>query len=358
MNKFNTLYNKIITQARVDQFEPRLKKFKVKYPNFDVDKTLKDLLALPSKESKLACTLIVNELITGVDDKKFEMYKDDILNSNVDVSNAQQILNHINQRGTKNYNNQIKSIYNDLEKRFDCLYNKQLLPNKIVIYTIRDNRAAMRQIRQLVDAFHPSDKSTWCLIRRQNNGDMDQGWSNWIKYNAYPKQIAFQDGQLLGFSANRTEQTQWWDLGDLTLKHGLVDKYGKVVRGIKESKPYSSSERTKLTLKQLQELERDDDGRYRTNGELTITNDLLVNGHLPFKYSYVGRQMVCNCQDLISFEGFPPVIGWYLNINDCINLTSLEGAPVKVGKDISYRDVYGIPPKQLKQWVNNTQYKT
>lgn len=330
MNKFNTLYNHIITQARIDQFEPRLKKFKVKYPDFDVDKTLKDLLALPSKESKLACTLIVNELITGVDDKKFEMYKDDILNSDVDVSNVKQILDHIKQRGTKNYNNQIQSIYDNLQKRFDCLTNKQELDNKIVIYTIKDNRAAMRQIRQIVDAFSPNEKSIWCIIRRQNNGDMDQGWSNWIKYNAYPKQIAFQNGKLLAFNANQSKDNLWWDVKNLQ-SNTLKDLYGKPVK-TKQSKPYDDNKRTELTIKQLQQLQKDQNGVYRTNGDFSITNDCVVDGNLPIKLSYVGRNF---------------------NINGCISLTSTETFPKKVGGEVSCKQCDAIPFRQLKAWLNS-----
>lgn len=330
MNKFNTLYNHIITQARIDQFEPRLKKFKVKYPDFDVDKTLKDLLALPSKESKLACTLIVNELITGVDDKAFQMYKDDILNSNIDVSNVKQILDHIKQRGTKNYNNQIQSIYDNLQGRFDCLTNKQELDNKIVIYTIKDNRAAMRQIRQIVDAFSPNEKSIWCIIRRQNNGDMDQGWSNWIKYNAYPKQIAFQNGKLLAFNANQSKDNLWWDVKNLQ-SNTLKDLYGKPVK-TKQSKPYDDTKRTKLTIKQLHQLQKDQNGVYRTNGDFSITNDCVVDGNLPVKLSYVGRNF---------------------NINGCTSLTSTETFPKKVGGEVSCKQCDAIPFRQLKTWLNS-----
>lgn len=328
-NKFNQLYN-LIMQDRTDQFLPRLKKYKVKYPDFDIDKALKDLLSLPSKESKLACTLLVNDEIKSIDDDTFKLYKD-ILKSypNVDINSISEIKKLLNKRSTKNKNNQIQSLYKDLDKRFDCLTKKDQYDNDLVVYTIRDDRDAMRQIRQIVDAFKGSKTIVWCLVKRQANGDMDQGWSNWIKYNAYPKQIAFQKGKLIGFNANESKQNLWWDIQDRQLKDGLVDLYGKVVK-VKESKPYNDSNRTKLTIKQLEQLEKDKNGFYYTNGDFSITNDCVVDGKLPIKLAYVGG----------SFK-----------VNGCISLTSIENFPKKVGGEVSCKQCDGIPFRQLKNWL-------
>ena len=330
-SKFNKLYN-LIMQDRTEQFLPRLKKYKVKYPKFNVEKTLQDLLALPSKESKLACTLIVHDLIKGVNDKAFNLYKD-MLKSypNVDINNFSQIKKLLDKQSTKNKNNQIQSIYKELDARYDCFTKKQEYDNDVIIYTLNDDRNAMRQVRQIVDAFKSKDTVIWCLVKRDQKGDMDQGWSNWIKYNAYPKQIAFQKGKLIGFNANESGQNLWWNTNDMQLKDGLVDLNGLPVKA-KESKPYSESRRTNLTIKQLQELEKDKNGLYYTNGDLRITNDLIKDGKLPIKLIYVGGNF---------------------NINGCIALKSLEGFPKKVKGKVGFKDCYALPPKELKEWLNN-----
>lgn len=330
ISKFDQLYN-LIMQDRTDQFLPRLKKYKIKHPDFDIDKTLNDLLSLPSKESKLACTLLVNDEIKGIDDKVFSLYKD-ILRSypNIDINNINQIKKLLDKQSLKNKNNQIQSIYKELDERYDCLTKKDQYANDVVVYTIKDNRDAMRQIRQIVDAFK-GDSIVWCLIRREQNGDMDQGWVNWMKYNAYPKQIAFQKGKLIGFNANESKQNLWWDINDLQLREGLKDLYGNVIK-VKESKPYNNTERTKLTLKQLQQLEHDTHGYYFTKGDLTITNDLIRNGKLPIKLAYVGRDF---------------------KINGCVALTSTDGFPKKVGGNVEYKDCYGIPLMELKSWLKS-----
>lgn len=354
--KFDELYN-LIMQDREQQFLPRLNKYKAKNPSFNVQQTLNDLLTLPSKESKLACTLIVNDLITGIKDEKFNLYKKDILTKNIDVGDIKQILNATSQKGTKISNNSLRDLYDRLQTKFDCLYDKQLLDNKVVIYTIKETRKAMIQIRQIVDAFQTKERSVWCLIRRQNDGNMDQGWSNWMKYNAYPKQIAFQDKQLLAFNANQSDNILWWDKADLTYSPGILkDLYGRYVRGIKDPPMYSRQQRRELTLKQLQELQQDSDGKYKTRGDLNITDNILINGHLPFKYLTVGGDMDCSyCQDLTSFEGFPTMIGQNLILDGCKNLTSLVGAPDKVGGYIYDAEVFGIPFKEMKLWKQNAK---
>ena len=351
MTRFNKVYN-FLMQDRADQFRPRLYKYKKQHPNFNPQQVLHQLLGLDSKQSKLALTLIVNGLITGINDKKWEMYKADILNTNVDVNNISQIEQALDLGGKQIKNNKIRQQYKNLEKKYDCLSNKQLLPNNVVIYDVADTRKAMMQIRQIVDAFVTDDRSVWCIVRRQNNGNMDQGWSNWIKYNAYPKQIAFQNEKVLGFNANQSIDMLWWDERDLTFKGGLRDLYGKPVH-VKPVKPYSQQERDELTLRQFKEMDCKN-GLYHTNGDVRIPNDLIVDGHIPIQFSYVGGNFYCkDCVDLKNLKGFPMIIKKDLDLTGCTNLVSLEGAPQRIGGEIKTKDIEGVPFYQLKQWVNS-----
>ena len=349
--RFNKVYN-FLMQDRADQFRPRLEKYKAEHPNFNSQQTLHQLLGLNSKESKLACTLITNGLITGINDRKWEAYKTDILKSNADVNNINQIKQVLDLEGKQIKKMQLRQQYKNLEKKYDCLYNKQLLPNNVVIYNVTETKKAMKQIRQIVDAFITDDRSVWCIVRRQNNGNMDQGWSNWIKYNAYPKQIAFQHNKLLGFNANQSPDMLWWDEQDLTYKGGLRDLYGKPVN-VKPVKPYSKQQRIQLTMKQLREMDCRN-GLYHTNGDVRFTNDLIVDGHIPLQFSQVGGNFNCTgCINLRDLKGFPMIVGKDLDLEGCKNLVDLAGAPQRVGGQVIYKDVDGVPFYQLKQWAQS-----
>lgn len=349
MNRFNRLYNKILMQDRADQFRPRLYKYKKQNPDFNVETVLYQLLGLDSKESKLACTLIVNGLIKDIHDRNWPAYKTDILKSNADVTNINQIRQVLDLQGKEVKNNQIRDSYKNLEKKYDCLFNKQLLPNNVVIYNVTETKKAMRQIRQLVDIFVTDDRSVWCIVRRQNNGNMDQGWANWMKYNAYPKQIAFQNGKIIGFNANACSEMLWWDQKDLQQREGLRDLYGKPVN-VKPVTPYSEEERNELTLRQLKELDCKN-GLYHTNGDVRIPNGLIVDGHLPLPFSYVGGNFFCpNCTNLRTLKWFPTIIKKDLDLSGCTNLIDLSGAPERIDGELKTKGIEGIPGYKLTQW--------
>ena len=76
-----------------------------------------------------------------------------------------------------------------------------------------------------------------------------------------------------------------------------------------------------------------------SKGSIFIRNTDLVNGKLPFKFGRVDAFFDCaGCTSLTSLEGAPQKVGRDFYCSNCTSLTSLEGAPQKVGGDFRCSD--------------------
>ena len=107
----------------------------------------------------------------------------------------------------------------------------------VVIYDVEDSKEGQQAVRKAIDVNWGYDKNPWCLAARKNGFDQNEidvisddqaeklgfysddalavAWNYWKHYSAYPKRIAFKNGQLLAFSAGREKQhIEWWDKND------------------------------------------------------------------------------------------------------------------------------------------------
>ena len=121
--------------------------------------------------------------------------------------------------------------------------NKKSLGKGVVIYDVDNSKEGQLAVRKAIDTSWGYDKNPWCLAARDKEVDkgheLDQAWTMWNHYNAYPKRIAFQNRRLIGLSAGRNKQlVEWWDKDDKSHKEFPVDgveddydfllKYGKL----------------------------------------------------------------------------------------------------------------------------------
>ena len=79
-----------------------------------------------------------------------------------------------------------------------------------------------------------------------------------------------------------------------------------------------------------------EEGKYVVDcrGDLIVTNKKMVNlTNEYFVFGKVKGSFLCNdCIDLTSLEGAPREVGEFFNCSNCNSLTSLEGAPEKVDR--------------------------
>ncbi|MBR4406435.1 MAG: hypothetical protein IKT30_08685, partial [Bacteroidaceae bacterium] len=94
------------------------------------------------------------------------------------------------------------------------LHKHRELPDGIVIYDVDDSEESRKNMRAIIDTHFGKESSPWCLLQGDGEGNLtSQSREYWDYYNSYPKQVAFKDGKLLAFSANRGDRL-WWDKQD------------------------------------------------------------------------------------------------------------------------------------------------
>ena len=89
--------------------------------------------------------------------------------------------------------------------------------------------------------------------------------------------------------------------------------------------------------------QREPESIYITDGNvinsksnIIIRDTDLINGKLPFKFGRVDGYFDCDgCTSLTSLEGAPQKVGRDFYCSNCTSLTSLEGVPQEVGGDFS-----------------------
>ena len=228
----------------------------------------------------------------------------------------------------------------DLNK-FPLLKKDQDLGSGIITYQIEDSYQGLLTIRQIATAQLKQNHNPWCLIN-QKDGCLDQAVYNWSKYSAYPKHVAFQNNRLIAFCAQRfevlsngqlSEGQKWWDLQDKQFDG--INARGKIIFS-REYKPYTIQQHSKIAKQVLWDgLRKNQKGQIITKGDILITNDMLVNGHLPFKFDRVqGTFDINNCTDLITLEGAPKYVGEQFKCMNCFGLREkqLQFKPTLVKK--------------------------
>ena len=107
------------------------------------------------------------------------------------------------------------------------LHKVKELPDGIVIYDVDDTEESRQNMRKIIDTHYGKESSPWCLLQGDDNGGLTKNSREyWDYYNGYPKQVAFKNGKLLAFSANREKKRIWWDRMDSS--HDGVPVTGKI----------------------------------------------------------------------------------------------------------------------------------
>ena len=108
----------------------------------------------------------------------------------------------------------------------------------------------------------------------------------------------------------------------------------------------SAKERKDDEANRIQEFinkQREPESIYITDGNvinskksIVISDTDLINGKLPFKFGRVDKNFICmKCTSLTSLEGAPQKVGGDFDCRMCTSLASLEGSPQEVGGTFS-----------------------
>ena len=102
-----------------------------------------------------------------------------------------------------------------------------------------------------------------------------------------------------------------------------------------------------------------DDNVINSKKSIIISDTDLINGKLPFKFGRVDGYFDCDgCPSLTSLEGAPQKVGRDFYCSHCTSLTSLKGAPQEVGRNFYCRNCpsltshEGAPKKVGGKFIN------
>lgn len=360
MNKFNKLYN-LILESIISQNSAYRKKLiqNTTYSPGQKSWILRYLSRIgDNKTADLIARFFANHQITGfkdADDSLNRVKRIIKLNPSIDTQNFKGTLKEF----LETYQPTIqKTLQRQISKTIAHLdsipefYGKEEPEEGIVIYRVKDTKEGMHAVRKVVDDQWGLASNPWCLIARkyEDDWDLEEAWKFWSRYDKFPKQIAFQNGQLIAFRASQNEYVDsWWNRQDeqstsLELKDG---------EWLDVDFPEWSSE--ELKLKEGKVAERfinkhqlkynESTGRYDQEYDfpIDIYDHDLVDGHLPVPLGVVnGSVMFDGCDRLTSLQNSPTYVGGNFALYGCYNLKSLKGCPKQIKEQMTLNTCNGL----------------
>ena len=224
---------KMLVAFSRNELEAQLKK--IGNPDLNIQENLECLEKMSPKEQKAALFWIRRKsLILPEDLGKFEQAMNLINKQRLDFQKFERPMDVINRddKSTQRIKSQDASFNPDSEPTFK---NRKSLKNGVVVYYVDESREGQKAVRKAIDVNWGYDKNPWCLAARKNGFDqyeierlteeqkeklglygdeLETAWRYWNHYNAYPKRIAFQNGNLLAFCASEGAGIEWWDKND------------------------------------------------------------------------------------------------------------------------------------------------
>lgn len=243
MSKFNQLYKTILQSVISQNKASRRALLQKTY----ADNRLKDdiidywesvFAAVNNKTADFICKYIANGNILHSDDRRIkQVIKILKINPSIDTHSYNKSLDQFIQQYkdtvTRYQQKQAAKSIQYLNSVPQFTKYKEY-PNGVVIYDVQDSKDGMMAVRKIVDMQWREDANPWCLIARdeeygyqdsetyysedeyvdEDQAVMKDAWEHWKDYDAIPKQIAFQNGKLIAFCANNSNEIAWWDRQD------------------------------------------------------------------------------------------------------------------------------------------------
>ena len=219
------------------ELENQLKKKRSDLNETSMKEHLDCLENMDAKEQKVALYWINKKrLILPEDLSKFQEAMNLINKQYLDFQKFEgpmEVVNR-NDRSTLRIKSQDAHFSPSSEKAFSNPYNAG---DGVVIYEVKNSKEGQMAVRKAIDVNWGYDKNPWCLVARNDGFDQNEidalsdeeaeklgfyseeafavAWNYWKHYNAYPKRIAFKNGNLLAFSAgDKKQHVEWWDKND------------------------------------------------------------------------------------------------------------------------------------------------
>lgn len=329
MNTFNKLYN-VILQSIIKQNKASRKQMLEEafgpQQNFIYIQNFLDSLN-NNKAADFICKFFCSGQIVEIDDPVIKNILT-ILSRNTSFNTQRAISLEDFLKQNQKYLNRAENKTDNYLDKIPQFTQKKQYSKGVVTYKVQDSPEGMNAVRKIIDAQWGQKASPWCLITRDNNGTMKRAWEYWNNYNAYPKHIAFQDGKLLAFSANKNRHMKWWDRNDHSSKelklldnsYMQTDSYGFT----KEQQEQMAKDKVKKWMLENNLVLNQQTGKYDGSGNVYIAGSEWKDLKIPIKLGIINGSLGLN-GDIAPLDFMPSLIKGNLTINHNHSIKSLEG---------------------------------
>lgn len=93
------------------------------------------------------------------------------------------------------------------------------------VYDVDESGESRENMRRIINTHFGENANPWCLLQGDGEGHLTENsaWY-WLRYNAFPKRVAFKNGRLLAFSAGNRRQRVWWDRFDKPSEEAIIEE--------------------------------------------------------------------------------------------------------------------------------------
>lgn len=325
MNNFNKLYNLILESIITQNKATRRKMLEATFSDQQnityVQKFLDSLNN--NKAADFLCKYFCTGQLIDTDDPLIDKVLS-ILKRNTSFDTQKDIsLDQFIKQNQKYLNrDQFKNKNINLDK-IKVFSEKRTFDKGVVVYKVQQSKEAQRVVRKIIDAQWGDDADPWCLAAGHGQALDDHYRQHWMYYTAYPKHIAFQNGQLLAFCASAGSNVEWWDRQDHSTNY-LVLLDGSQMQI--EIPQFTREEQIKIFVQKKHLIYNKETGRYDCNWNLEISDNELIDGEIPVPLGEIsGSFEAIRCYHLKSLKNGPVNVHGGYNIIYCKSLTSLDG---------------------------------
>ena len=360
MNNFNCLYNLILESIISQNKASRAQMLSNVANHQQIEKYLN---TLQNKVADFLAKFYKSGQLQAINDKRVQQVINILKrNTTFNIQTKITLDDFIkqNQKYLTRQQNTKTDIIDYIDKNVPQFSQKKEYKKGVVIYRVAESKQAQEAVRKIIDMQWGQKANPWCLVSRAGNG-LDENYNQFWKkmYSAYPKHIAFQNGQLLAFCANDEEYVNWWDRNDNSSQQLWLDDETSLIT---PDYKWSKEQLKEMWINRKGLIFNQQTQRWDTQGDIELEeDDIDKKGFFKLPFGVINGEFNCyECSDnlvTLNQPNAPTLIKGELHICYCKKLVSLGDMINRVKGGINYTDCPKLKFDPPKEWIKENFIK-